>query len=92
MRGLSSELDQIESGERESLSEEHPRELLRLTHSLNRLLRSEHKQRERYRHSLGDLAHSLKTPLAVLQGSATNSPRSPATASRCGCYRARSSA
>ncbi|MFX4959640.1 hypothetical protein ABTC43_19500, partial [Acinetobacter baumannii] len=68
MRGLSSELDQIESGERESLSEEHPRELLRLTHSLNRLLRSEHKQRERYRHSLGDLAHSLKTPLAVLQG------------------------
>lgn len=52
MRGLSSELDQIESGERESLSEEHPRELLRLTHSLNRLLRSEHKQRERYRHSL----------------------------------------
>ncbi len=92
MRGLSSELDQIESGERESLSEEHPRELLRLTHSLNRLLRSEHKQRERYRHSLGDLAHSLKTPLAVLQGSATSSPRSPATASRCGCYRARSSA
>lgn len=68
MRGLSSELDQIESGERESLSEEHPREPLRLTHSLNRLLRSEHKQRERYRHSLGDLAHSLKTPLAVLQG------------------------
>ncbi|MCT2377415.1 sensor histidine kinase [Pseudomonas aeruginosa] len=45
MRGLSSELDQIESGERESLSEEHPRELLRLTHSLNRLLRSEHKVR-----------------------------------------------
>ena len=69
MRGLSSELDQIESGERESLSESIRASL---THSLNRLLRSEHKQRERYRHSLGDLAHSLKTPLAVLQGSATS--------------------
>ncbi len=68
MRGLSSELDQIESGERESLSEEHPRELLRLTHSLNRLLRSEHKQRERYRHSLGDLAHSLEDAAGGLAG------------------------
>ncbi len=68
LRQLSLELDQIESGARESLSEEHPRELLRLTDSLNRLLSSEREQRGRYRDSLGDLAHSLKTPLAVLQG------------------------
>ena len=65
---LSQELDQIEGGTRESLSEEHPRELLRLTGSLNRLLHSEREQRSRYRDSLDDLAHSLKTPLAVLQG------------------------
>ena len=68
LRGLSQELDQVETGERESLSEEHPLELLRLTGSLNRLLLSEREQRIRYRDSLGDLAHSLKTPLAVLQG------------------------
>jgi two-component system sensor histidine kinase PhoQ len=68
LRGLSQELDQVEAGSRESLSEEHPRELLRLTGSLNRLLFSEREQRIRYRDSLGDLAHSLKTPLAVLQG------------------------
>nr|WP_218585144.1 ATP-binding protein [Pseudomonas sp. BC115LW] len=68
LRRLSQELDQIESGALESLSEEHPRELLRLTGSLNRLLRSEREQRSRYRDSLDDLAHSLKTPLAVLQG------------------------
>ena len=68
LRRLSQELDQIESGALESLSEEHPRELLRLTGSLNRLLRSEREQRTRYRDSLDDLAHSLKTPLAVLQG------------------------
>ena len=68
LRRLSQELDQIESGDLESLSEEHPRELLRLTGSLNRLLSSEREQRSRYRDSLDDLAHSLKTPLAVLQG------------------------
>ncbi|MHC8406267.1 ATP-binding protein [Pseudomonas sp. TMB3-21] len=68
LRRLSQELDEIESGERESLSEQHPRELLRLTGSLNRLLHSEREQRSRYRDSLDDLAHSLKTPLAVLQG------------------------
>ena len=68
LRQMSVELDQVESGAREGLSGEHPRELLRLTRSLNRLLHSEREQRGRYRDSLGDLAHSLKTPLAVLQG------------------------
>ena len=67
LRGLSAELDQVEAGTRAGLSEQHPRELLRLTGSLNRLLESERQQRERYRDSLDDLAHSLKTPLAVLQ-------------------------
>lgn len=68
LRSVSAELDQVESGTRMSLSDQHPRELLRLTRSLNRLLESERQQSERYRHSLDDLAHSLKTPLAVLQG------------------------
>ncbi|WP_280369118.1 ATP-binding protein [Pseudomonas sp. BN411] len=72
LRGLSAELDQVESGSRDSLSDEHPRELLRLTKSLNRLLDSERRQRERYRHSLDDLAHNLKTPLSVLQGVSEN--------------------
>ena len=67
LRSLSAELDDVENGKRASLSDEHPRELLRLTRSLNRLLDSERQQSERYRHSLDDLAHSLKTPLAVLQ-------------------------
>ncbi len=67
LRGLSAELDEVENGTRDSLSDDHPRELLRLTRSLNRLLDSEREQSERYRHSLDDLAHSLKTPLAVLQ-------------------------
>ncbi len=68
LRHLSRELDQVEAGAREGLSREHPSELLRLTGSLNRLLHSEREQRQRYRDSLDDLAHSLKTPLTVLQG------------------------
>ena len=68
LRNLSAELDEVESGGRDALSDHHPRELLRLTRSLNRLLESERLQSERYRNSLDDLAHSLKTPLTVLQG------------------------
>ncbi len=67
LKRLSHELDQVESGRLDRLSDEHPRELLRLTRSLNRLLDGERRQREQYRNSLGDLAHSLKTPLTVLQ-------------------------
>lgn len=68
LRGLARELDELEAGQREGLGQQHPRELHRLVDSLNRLLRSEQQQRSRYRHALDDLAHSLKTPLAVLQG------------------------
>lgn len=68
LKRVSAELDQVEGGQRQHLSDEHPRELLRLTRSLNRLLDSERRQREQYHNSLGDLAHSLKTPLSVLQG------------------------
>lgn len=70
LRGLGRELDQVESGALDQLSDQHPRELLRLTRSLNRLLNNERRQRQRYRDSLGDLAHSLKTPLSVLQSMA----------------------
>lgn len=77
LRSLSTELDEIENGSRERLGDEHPRELLRLTRSLNRLLDSERRQRQRYQDSLGDLAHSLKTPLAVLQGVAESVARQP---------------
>jgi len=38
-----------------------------VTEQLNLLLSAEQKQRQRYRNALSDLAHSLKTPLAVIQ-------------------------
>ena len=45
-----------------------PRELSGVTGNLNALLIGERKRLERYRTTLGNLAHSLKTPLAALRG------------------------
>jgi two-component system sensor histidine kinase PhoQ len=75
---LRQQLDEIEAGQRELLDEAVPNEIRRLTHSLNRLLSHERLQRERYRDTLGDLAHSLKTPLTVLQGVTDELRRNPA--------------
>ncbi len=66
LRLLASQLGEIESGLRESLTGVYPRELVKLVNGLNRLLHNERNQRERYRNTMSDLAHSLKTPLAVM--------------------------
>lgn len=68
MRKVSTELAAIESGQQENLKGNYPSELKLLTDSINSLINHEHKQQKRYRNGLADLAHSLKTPLAVLQG------------------------
>lgn len=68
LREVSSDLDKIESGRAERLQGEYPKELEGLTHRINSLIHSGQASQARYRNSLGDLAHSLKTPLAVLQG------------------------
>lgn len=68
LRKVSTELSAIESGQQESVKGAYPSELQLLTDSINSLIAHEHKQQKRYRNGLADLAHSLKTPLAVLQG------------------------
>lgn len=68
LRSVSRDLKAVEKGEAEQLRGEYPPELEGLTDSVNSFIRTERAQRDRYRHTLGDLAHSLKTPLAVLQG------------------------
>jgi len=75
LQHLATELKQIEQGYIEALSDDYPNELSRLTGNLNRLIDSERKQRERYHQRLGDLAHSLKTPLAVLSNAAHENSR-----------------
>ncbi|MEJ2042966.1 MAG: ATP-binding protein [Reinekea sp.] len=54
-------------GETNQLTGRYPKELTPLTNSLNQLLIAEQGQRERYRKAMADLAHSLKTPLAVMR-------------------------
>ena len=67
LRKLAEEITDIESGETDALTDAYPREVRALTQNLNSLLKSEKKRRERVRNTLSDLAHSLKTPLAVIR-------------------------
>ena len=67
IRKLAGNLRRIEAGHTDQLEGVYSSELVTLTDALNRLLTNERQQRERYRDAMADLAHSLKTPLAVLQ-------------------------
>ncbi|UTF59789.1 ATP-binding protein [Gilvimarinus sp. DA14] len=67
LRTLANALSKMQSGETSLLTGQYPREIQRVVDRLNQVLESEASLRKRYRNSLGDLAHSLKTPLAVLQ-------------------------
>jgi two-component system sensor histidine kinase PhoQ len=67
LRRVAREVGEIEAGERERLSGDYPRELQPLTANLNALLASERDNATHYRQALADLAHALKTPLAVMK-------------------------
>jgi two-component system sensor histidine kinase PhoQ len=69
LQRLDKEIKAIESGKKERLSHTYPVELQAITEDLNLLLESQRRQKERYRTSLSDLAHALKTPLAILKSS-----------------------
>jgi two-component system, OmpR family, sensor histidine kinase PhoQ len=69
MRRLVREIKDVEGGRREMLSEHWPQELSAVTGNLNALLEAERTRIRRYRDTLGNLAHSLKTPLAVMRQS-----------------------
>jgi two-component system sensor histidine kinase PhoQ len=65
---LADDLLAIESGKKDRLEGNYPLELSGLANNLNELIEHEKRQHTRYRNTLGNLAHSLKTPLAVLRG------------------------
>lgn len=65
---LIQQINQAERGEISRIAHPFPPELEKLKNSINHLLDTEEQQRSRYKNSLSDLAHSLKTPLAVLSG------------------------
>lgn len=67
VRRMVSRLRGLEAGSRNDIGDDYPRELAALAHNLNRFIASEKANRDRYRNAMDNLAHSLKTPLAVLK-------------------------
>jgi len=68
LRYVAEDLLEIENGKKKRLTGIYPKEINPLTQNLNQLLNSSQQQLSRYRDALGNMAHSLKTPIAVLQG------------------------
>ncbi|NZA25394.1 two-component sensor histidine kinase [Luteimonas sp. SJ-92] len=67
LRHVIHELKRVQRGQANRMGELHPRELQPLTDSINALIESERQNLEHQRNTMSDLAHSLKTPLAVLR-------------------------
>jgi two-component system, OmpR family, sensor histidine kinase PhoQ len=74
LRRLEREIEEVDGGSRARLGAGYPRELAGVAGSLNALLGSEQQRIRRYRDTLGNLAHSLKTPLAVMRASLGGGP------------------
>lgn len=77
LRRVAQDVASIESGRAARLMGGYPSELDPLARNVNRLLDTEQANQARYRNALDSLAHSLKTPLAVIRaGLAVDSPES----------------
>jgi len=72
LRGLEHELSALQEGRVQRLGRQYPTELHPIANSINALIDSERGNLELSRNTLADLAHSLKTPLAVLQSQLEN--------------------
>lgn len=68
LRRIAEDLAAIEQGDKTHLDGQYPSELRGLVGNLNAFISIERAHLERYRNNLADLAHSLKTPLAILRG------------------------
>ena len=67
LRQIETEIDDIEDGTRTALSDQYPTELQGAARNMNLLIDSERARSDRYRVTLDNLAHSLKTQLAAIR-------------------------
>jgi two-component system sensor histidine kinase PhoQ len=67
LRDIESQIGEIEEGRRQSLAGQFPAELTGVARNMNLLIDSERGRSERYKQTLDNLAHSLKTPLAAMR-------------------------
>lgn len=74
LRTMAQEVREMEEGRRRRLSDSYPSELIGLAENLDRFVAHEERSRSRYRQAMEDLAHSLKTPLAVIRNALERVP------------------
>ena len=67
LRRVALEVSRIEHGEQAEVQGRYPSEIAALTRNLNTLIKQERVRQTRFKEALSFLAHSLKTPLAVLR-------------------------
>ena len=67
---LSAAIERVREGESVAVTGTYPREIAPLAEEVNELLRSNTQIIERARNQVGNLAHGLKTPIAVLRNEA----------------------
>jgi len=79
LRRIEDEISEVEQGRRETLSRDLPTELDGVARNMNLLIGSERGRSERYRQTLDNLAHSLKTPLAAIRALISEQPESRLT-------------
>ncbi len=74
LRDMSAAVQRLEQGQSSRIEGPVASELQGLSDNLNSLITLSAQRQERVRNSLADLAHSLKTPLAILRGAAEQGP------------------
>jgi two-component system sensor histidine kinase PhoQ len=82
LEDIAKDVADVESGGSETLAGDYPSELDPLVRNLNKLLTTEKANQLRYRNALDSLAHSLKTPLAVIKSGLEDSGPESAAAMR----------
>lgn len=71
LQRLSKAIEEVREGAAEKVTGEYPIEIAPLADEVNELLRSNTQIIERAKNQVGNLAHGLKTPIAVLRNEAT---------------------
>jgi len=72
LRHAAEEISRIERGLQSKIEGAYPKDLKTLTYNLNGLIESNREHLSRHRNGLSDLAHSLKTPLAMVRSVSEN--------------------
>jgi two-component system sensor histidine kinase PhoQ len=74
---VAGEIRRVETGAQPAIEGRYPSEIAPLTDNLNTLIQQERVRQTRYKDALSFLAHSLKTPLAVLRNALSEPAQLP---------------